>query len=88
MAYTRWGSSDWYIYWDCSDRLAVWHKASDNDLFLTYDDCKYILETGDLTELIESVEVGKFSEKELLLDCIRQFVDDFEEELKEGKASK
>jgi hypothetical protein len=97
MAYARHSDGcEWYI-WAVGEptpprsieeeRLACWHLSAmepdqhDNHLYYTYPELKRMLETGDFSSI-----PGSQSQTEVLVNCIRRFIEETESEWSERRA--
>lgn len=59
MSYSRWGGSDWYIFWHTSDAkrkedeiLAVWHASVETLPVYSYTSIKDMLTKDDFSEVL------------------------------------
>lgn len=82
MSYSRWGASDWYIYYSSSSgdtlssqRLAIWHLGDDDLPEYTYSQLKEDRESvwRDVTS-----HVYEISDRETFDRCVDSFLLDAE----------
>jgi len=88
MAYRRWGSGDWYIFWHAStaidkkdELLAVWHIGDGNYPKFTYREIKRFLKHPYEME----GKIAGYSRwcEPLLHESFRQFIENVDEHYKE-----
>lgn len=84
--------SKWYIFWHCgydeSDQrspehelLAIWLAGQGHNTILPYDEVKYMYENDDWHVL----SYTELPQKELLRECVRQWLEDVEAEYAEDE---
>lgn len=87
MAYTRWSDSDWYIYYQASDKThrnqstIVLHRRLCAQQQLKYPEVVKILRSGDLGKVnwLEDEH-----DEALVRECLEDFVRDVESEFQEN----
>jgi hypothetical protein len=95
MAYSRWSTSMWYIFW-CDgalpgknhEMLAVWHTQDPNyspeeggtDPKFPYTVVKKTLKSGDYAGLLNFPWALKDEDKTILERCFKRFIQDVDSE--------
>ena len=80
MAYSRWGPSKLYVFWNCggdckdNEMLAIWYTGDERLPCFTYKQLLEISSVGGLKELI-GLELSDEEYSECL-ECVRMFLED------------
>jgi hypothetical protein len=82
MSYSRWSSSEWYIYWVSYDdtptpieeqHLAVWLAGGDTHPELSFYEVLRVLAKNDFTRITDADPIP---DKDILLLCLNRWVKD------------
>lgn len=89
MAYSRWSTSNWYIFWLASsatrkqeEKLVVWHvdHAGEEGTTLAYPEVKKLVKRGRSLASLDGRLPGYRRQAEpLLRECFRAFVESVDE---------
>lgn len=89
MAYTRWSSSDWYIYWSsnsgrtlATQQVTVWSRRGVANQApprnMTYPEVRFALQAGDFAMIRSLNKLKRIHQKATLRRCLEAWVEHVE----------
>ncbi len=86
MAYTRWSSSDWYIYWSsesgrtlATQQVAVWSRRGVANQSpprnMTYPEVRFALQAGDFAMIRSLNKLQRIHQKGTLRRCLEEWAE-------------
>lgn len=87
MSYSRWGDSNWYIFWSGSEnegeetintqQLSIWYAGSSFNPDFLYPEVVFMYETQNWSKLAPDMDID---EVDVLNRCVKQWIDDMKSE--------